>query len=366
MNAYSVAVYPCADFNDHLPRIIAYIQMAKRYGCHEIFSSGHLPELTFTKQIDCLSKLADIVHQEEMVFTVDFGGNSLFEILEDTSLAQQVQAMHIDYLRLDYGYDPKLMLQLKDTLKIHGFVWNASIMKLMEIKTHIEVFQHMPNTTIRACHNFYPRLETGLDEDFVKQQNQYFHEYHIPVTTCVPSMTSPRGPLNEGLPTIEKHRYQSLEYSLLELIQQQTADDVLIGDEFISEQEFQTLHDILKRKPLLLHVHLYDDICKQEEVPLLGIHHIRYDSNAYLLRSQSSRQMAEFAACIPKHHIEERKAGCITIDNENYLRYSGEIQFILKDLPADHRVNVLGSIDEHDLWKLAYYRCGFDYQLIKC
>src|SRR5699024_1506552 len=44
----------------------------------------------------------------------------------------------------------------------------------------------------------------------------------------------------------------------------------------------------------------------------------------------------------------ERLAGSITIDNDKYLRYQGEIQITVNDLPADEKVNVLGRVIDED------------------
>ena len=46
---------------------------------------------------------------------------------------------------------------------------------------------------------------------------------------------------------------------------------------------------------------------------------------------------------------------------ESYERYSGELQIVLKNLPQDNRVNVIGYIEEEERWKLQYYRQGYDY-----
>ena len=51
----------------------------------------------------------------------------------------------------------------------------------------------------------------------------------------------------------------------------------------------------------------------------------------------------------------------MTIDNENYVRYSGELQVVLEDMPADERVNCIGRIQEKDMWKFEYFRKGYDY-----
>ena len=45
-------------------------------------------------------------------------------------------------------------------------------------------------------------------------------------------------------------------------------------------------------------------------------------------------------------HTIERNKGCITMDNENYLRYSGEIQILKKDYPANEKINVIGQLQK--------------------
>lgn len=76
--------------------------------------------------------------------------------------------------------------------------------------------------------------------------------------------------------------------------------------------------------------------------------------------------MAEFAQKIVPDHCVERNAGCITIDNERYLRYSGELQVVLQDAKQDDRVNVVARLQNlSDLKKLAYFREGYTYELIE-
>ena len=40
-----------------------------------------------------------------------------------------------------------------------------------------------------------------------------------------------------------------------------------------------------------------------------------------------------------------RARGSITIDNKDYLRYSGEVQIMKDDHPMCERVNVIGKVD---------------------
>jgi len=60
-----------------------------------------------------------------------------------------------------------------------------------------------------------------------------------------------------------------------------------------------------------------------------------------------SRKTADMISTVEKitsRNTIERRAFSVTIDNEEYQRYSGELQIVLKDLPADERVNVAGYI----------------------
>ena len=42
-----------------------------------------------------------------------------------------------------------------------------------------------------------------------------------------------------------------------------------------------------------------------------------------------------------------RRRGTITVDNRLYGRYSGELMLLREELPADERVNVIGTVPEN-------------------
>ncbi|MFD6441888.1 DUF871 domain-containing protein, partial [Peribacillus sp. NPDC060186] len=54
----------------------------------------------------------------------------------------------------------------------------------------------------------------------------------------------------------------------------------------------------------------------------------------------------------------ERSLGSITMDNDAYGRYRGEVQICRRDLEANHRVNVIGLVIEEDLPLLALLEPG--------
>ncbi|MGQ0515031.1 phospho-sugar glycosidase domain-containing protein, partial [Bacillus sp. D-CC] len=58
-----------------------------------------------------------------------------------------------------------------------------------------------------------------------------------------------------------------------------------------------------------------------------------------------------------------RKKGSITIDNELYGRYAGEMQVATHDLLVDEKVNVVGMVVEEDVSLLPYIGAGKMFQI---
>ena len=76
----------------------------------------------------------------------------------------------------------------------------------------------------------------------------------------------------------------------------------------------------------------------------------RPDSPKGLVRYQESRLYSCFGSTVQPDNCVERRRRCVTMDNIGYGRYSGEIQLMRADLPADEKVNVIGEVPaEYDL-----------------
>ena len=52
---------------------------------------------------------------------------------------------------------------------------------------------------------------------------------------------------------------------------------------------------------------------------------------------------------IKKNNTGKRYIGDITINNDKYQRYMGEIQILKVNLPASEKVNIIGKIIEKDI-----------------
>lgn len=369
-----ISIYPNLE-NNYLAKCEEYIKLAKQYGFNEVFTSLHLPEVQLDIQISFLYDLANIVSKYNMEIIADIGGKSIKEIIKNKELLNKLKL--VDYFRLDYGYDHQDIKYLHDYLNNKGFIINASIYNSEESRKEVEFIRSL-NAEVRACHNFYPRVESGIDEDLALIQKEIFNKLNVPIYYCVPSQNNPRGPIFEGLPSIESHRYLDIKEVMTELINKYDADGIMFSDNFYSEEEFKKSENIESIKyqlkdiqiPELLNIHtneqihvhtfndLYDDIIYQA-------HTFRYDSNQRFLRSKTSRTMAEFAKSIEPENCIERKAGYITIDNKLYERYSGELQVVLLDSPINEKINVVGYIDAKDLDKFKHYRSNYSYTFTK-
>lgn len=361
-----VALYPHEINEEYKKKVSETIALAFKYGFNEIFTTLHLPEYSFIQQFNCFEIIASEAKKYNLELTVDLGGSFINDVLNDEEIINKIKKYNLDFIRLDYGYDMKQVKELYEALNIQGFVINASTYSKQEVNKIISNFKSIDeNIKIRACHNYYIRKESGLDEAFASRQDSFFEEYDIPVYYCIPTKSCPRGPLHLGLCTIEKHRDMKLEDIFIDLLANHNLNAFMMADEWLKEEEFIKVETILNSyadNDKKIMIEFFDGTSDKEKNIVLGKHMFRYDSPLSNIRSQSSRQMAEFATKIIENNTIERKKGYITIDNRLYKRYSGEMQVIIHDLDADERVNVVAKlVNENDIYKLLNYKLGYEY-----
>lgn len=355
-----ISIYPSIE-EGYLNKCEEYIKLADKYNFASVFTSLHLPEIDINTQVSFLYDLSKLTQQYHKELIADIGGKSIKQIIANKDLLDKL--IDVDIFRLDYGYDHEDIQFIHKTVNNTGFMINASIYNYEESKKEIEFLRSL-NTEVIACHNFYPRKESGIDEEFALRQKQIFNSLNVPIYYWVSSHTNPRGPIYEGLPTLEIHRYLDTKLITQDLVNRFNADGIIASDNYYSEEELKTINE--NCDPLINPIEIkvetinnkYDDI-------VYKTHEFRYDSSVSFLRSKSSRIMAEFSKIIEPENCVERKAGAITIDNKNYERYSGELQIILVDSVSDERINVVGYINNEDLYKMKFYVNGYKFKFIK-
>lgn len=327
---------------------------------------------TFQSQMDFLEKLEGSKHmiftsfhiQEE--FDKDYVKNATtmmkwlknkkFKVIADVSkktvnqfgyanLIDFAKDLGIDILRIDYGYAPQEISDLSSRIELmfNASTYDDETVSLLKDKCAI------------ACHNYYPRPETGLSCETFSAYNKYLRDNGVEIMTFIAGDKGLRGPIYEGLPTLEKHRYLNPYISALELFIQYNMKYVTIGDLLISEHHLTMIQRFIEEGIISIPVTLDTEYTNWFNKPLS----IRVDSGAFAFRIMESREYScPSGMHIPPTEPLPRHRGVLTVDNEHYQRYEGEIQVVHTDLPADRRVNVIGTIDLEYLNILDFIKGG--------
>lgn len=262
-----------------------------------------------------------------------------------------VETYHLDVLRCDFGFT------FDDLIEIGSYCdlcVNASMSEdgLVDLKSKI-------SHQLTAMHNFYPRPETGLDLDQLKLKNKVFQDHAISLYAFIPSDIDPRrGPLYSGLPTCEVHRTTSPLVGIIDCLEN-GIDHVIVGDGVLSDHQVEVCQCYLQNRVITLPCEIND----LEQLKNHSVMTIRSDSPKDVLRLLESRLYATSGQSISPHNTIHRSRGSITLDNELYLRYSGEVQILKKEFNADERVNVIGKVK--DLQLLDRCQPGMKLRLMK-
>ena len=324
------------------PHAETQIIHAANLGVKKAFTSLHIPEEKgdLVKRMISLLKLSEDygmeIHADVSLNTLDHLGISKFTDL---------WPLGIKGIRLDDGFDKETVISLS---KVFSLSLNASTLNEEELLAILG--GGVETESLIAWHNFYPKPETGLEEGFFHQQNRMFKKYGIPIFAFIPGAGSKRGPLHEGLPTLEKHRLMNPYAAGIELIQH--VEGVYVGDQGTENNLLENL--TAYRNLNILTVRMESRILQS------GQYKLRPDVSQDVFRLQNTRVTAN----VEPSNTVARSLGSITMDNDAYGRYRGEVQICKRDLGANHRVNVIGRVIEEDIPLLSLLKPGQTINLI--
>ena len=313
---------------------ISLIERAASMGLKKFFTSTQIPEaMTDVEQF-----------YEEFTAMIGAAVDNDFEIILDVN-ADNIIAFDFDEftLRLDDGFD---IGQVADLSRIHKIQLNASTITEDFLKALVNLDANFKN--ISALHNYYPHVYTGLDNYYFSDQNKMLHEFGLTVGAFVSSRDGVRRPpLGEGLTTLEMCRNYDTDLSA-RYSAAMGADFIIVGDGQPTDAELKAIADV-RTDEIVIHARL------------LTLDPIAIDllSNTFTSRPEITRSVIRAAEgrklltqmnkkIVPDENPAERTYGCVTIDNENFGRYMGEVQIVEDLLPADARVNVTAKILENE------------------
>ena len=322
-----------------LGRSVYLTQFEEQRASLSAFAAGGAPvfiSLHISEEFDAdyCARVQQMCH-----FLAEKGWHILADVSEKTvrqfgcsdlgALAQQLQLWG---LRLDYGFSLDEMCALAQKMPI---AVNAST-------TTPETARQLAagGGTVIAMHNFYPRPETGLDPEFLRDSTAALQAEGLKVYGFIPGDELLRGPLYRGLPTLEDHRTAAPSAAFVDLAVGYGLDGIFAGDPGVSAREQEYIHHFCTTGEICLPVALrpgYQTLYHRTFT-------CRPDSPKTLVRYQESRLYSCFGTTVEPENCVPRRRGCVTMDNVGYGRYSGEIQLMRQDFPADEKVNVIGEV----------------------
>jgi len=278
-------------------------------------------------------------------YTLKKMGYSNFKDLKKTA---------ISYLRVDYGFSCEELVELSHDFHL---VFNASTLKEDEIAELQRL--HADFTKFSTCHNFYPKPLTGLSVERVEKINERMHSLGMKTMAFVAGDKSFRGPLHQGLPTLEKQRNSHVLLNMLQLFQECDTDICLVGDIDVSDTVYRQIQELAEG-----YISLQAEIKPEYRFLAEIIHHDRPDSSDYVIRSQESRKYVSEGRTFPVEQCGPRNMGSIFIANTDYLRYAGELEIARQNLPPEAKVNCAGAVTPESLPYLHYIRDGMGFRFV--
>lgn len=334
-----------------------YLELAHSYGYTRLFTSLHIPEANTQLLLPDFKRFIRFATNNGYKVTADISAATLTLLGASCTDLASLKELGITTLRLDYGFPLEQIAALTRSgdleIELNASTVTPTILdKLDRAKVNL--------TNLRACHNYYPRPETGLAFELFAQRSQLFHDYGVPVLAFIPSRSCPRGPIFAGLPTLEKHRLLTSEVAAKELLACHFIDGVLFGDPLASAAELAAVAS-LTTDCIELQVSVESDISAAEREILFAAHTNRLDPGERVIRSQQARILCK--SIIPARTSRKRQTGSVTIDNQNYQRYMGELQIVRSPLPLDNQVNIAAQIIPEEIFLLDYIRPGDAFRL---
>ena len=283
------------------------------------FTSFQLPEHPL--EIADMTRLVELARSYEVDLIPDIAHKDLTK--ENIAALKNAG---LSYLRLDEFGDEEFIERCG---KAFTLVVNASTFTNREYQL-LERLGFAKQ--IIACHNYYPKVYSGISLEKFTAINQKLQALGVKVLAFIPGDEPLRGPLHEGLPTVETHRTLDTRLAICELIRSHT-DMILVGDTFIQESTQKVMKEFQEG---------FVSLKAQVPVELTGkVLRDRIDASDFVYRILGTRGWAMLGGEVS---TTIRAVGEINQANAGYGRYQGEIEITKESLASGARQNVIGHL----------------------
>lgn len=243
-------------------------------------------------------------------------------------------------LRLDFGFSSK---QISELSKNTNLAINASTVDKNFLQSLENYNTRMDK--IFAIHNFYPLEYSGLSEIYFIEQNELIRSFGIKIGAFIAGNDRLRGPVFNGLPSLEDDRYKNPYLSFIKLERKYELDMIFIA-ETILDRDMSYIKRFSNNGVITLPVYLNDDYKDLEAIK------VRPDISEYIIRNERIKMDVN-----PTNPTEIRRGDVVILNNLSG-RYAGEIEIVKKDIGSNKQRNVIGRVDKDYEEILDYIKGG--------
>ncbi len=314
------SIYP-TDAPETRRRVVeqAAAQPAPDGGATLLFTSLHLPE---SAELDAFGDVLARFHRESgVVYCADISPLTIERLgagIPDTAGLARLAEWGVSMLRIDFGFDAREIVEIAETSGL-AIAVNASTADDV-------LLDALADIPLVGWHNYYPRPETGLTDDFYVSQSARFTDRGLPLFAFLPGESDLRAPLHLGLPTLEVQRHRNAWRNYLQL-RRLTPEAVIVCAE-------GTL--LPEHAAWIAHLETTGEVT----LPLSG------DASSSFLAGEARRLRVEDAAAsfrlegtrgTPRpervRNGDTRARGSLQMDLDALGRYAGEVHLMRDDLP---------------------------------
>lgn len=352
MHRLGISIYPNKSDRQ---KDIEYIEKAHSYGFSRIFTNLlFIDDNKKDKSLEEFRNLANYASSLGMEVIADVSPSVLKYLNIEYKDLSPFKQLGLTGLRLDMGFSGNEESEMSYNpygLKIE--------LNMSSNPKYIEnIMSYLPNKdNLIGCHNFYPHRYTGLSRKHFMETSLAFKEYGLRTAAFVSSNNAAFGPwdVNEGLPTLEEHRFLPIDVQAKDLLNTFLIDDLIISNCYASNDELELLGN-LNKDLLTFKVSLIEGVGSVEKKIILDeLHFNRGDVNEYMIRSTQSRVKYKGHLFEPINTVDINR-GDIIIESSQYEHYAGELQIALKSMKNSGKSSVVGRIREEELFLLDYVR----------
>lgn len=329
-----------------------------------ISGDGSLDSTCLSAKHDALFEYA---YQKGMELHLDVNDRVMKELKATADNLKPFYDRHIPVIRVDCGCTLEEIVAM--TRNPYGIIIEENLSNLKTLRQKMEAVNSRGNMKqYGACHNFYPRPNSGLTLPYALQCAKIAKSYGCRTGAFICSQTAAYelGGLNiygKGLPTVEKHRYLPAHIQAMELFAAECFDFLIMADvrpasselievakttrsayDCLSEDQKAQLSETAAEEYketycISLPVYLEKRFEYREEIQRQVMKN-RTDVSEEAIRIMNYRGKARQD---PMNTVWRSKYS-ITMDNKRIPAYAGEVEILLKAMPAVEYANVIGAV----------------------